>query len=63
MAYPHRYLGNTNNLEVHDTQQETMNRQLGSIKTEHREWYDSLAAAKAARRYDNCAWCLGDSTR
>jgi hypothetical protein len=58
-----RYLGNLNTLEVHDTQSEKASCQLDEIKVDHRKWYDSLAAAKADRSYDNCYWCLGGSTR
>jgi hypothetical protein len=58
-----RYLGNTNTLEVHDTQNEKANCQLDEIKAEHRKWYDTLAQAKADRAYDNCANCIGASTR
>ncbi len=58
-----RYLGNTNSLEVHDTQNEKTNCQLDEIKLEHRRWYDTLASAKADRPYDNCARCIGGSTR
>lgn len=58
-----RYLGNTNTLEAHDTQSETTSCQLNEIKAEHRRWYDTLYAAKADKSYDNCYWCLGNSTR
>ena len=58
-----RYLGNVNTLEVHDTQREQTRCQLDDIKPEHQRWYDTLAEAKADERYDNCAWCLGNSTR
>lgn len=58
-----RYLGNTSSLEVHDTQKETTNCQLGEIKVDHRRWYDTLSEAKADRDYDNCSWCLGGSAR
>lgn len=58
-----RYLGNTNTLEAHDTYAEQTNCQLDEIKLEHRRWYDSLAEAKRDRNYDNCAWCIGGSTR
>lgn len=58
-----RYLGNTNSLEVHDTQNERSRCQLDEIHLAHRRWYDSLAEAKADRPYDNCHWCLGGSTR
>jgi hypothetical protein len=58
-----RYLGNTNTTEVHDTARESTNCELDAIKIAHRQWYDTLAEAKADRSYDNCAWCLGGSTR
>jgi hypothetical protein len=58
-----RFLGNTNTLEVHDTRAEVANCQLDEILIAHREWYPTLAAAKAARDFDNCAWCIGGSTR
>lgn len=58
-----RYLGNLNTLEVHDTQSERTNCQLDEILPEHQKWYDTLSAAKADEDYDNCAWCLGSSTR
>lgn len=58
-----RYLGNTNNLEVHDTNNESGNCQLDEIKAEHRKWYDTLNDAKSDRDYDNCHWCIGGSTR
>lgn len=58
-----RYLGNTNTLEVHDTDNERDNCQLDEIKSEHRKWYDTLSEAKRDRSYDNCSWCLGGSKR
>lgn len=58
-----RYLGNTNTLEVHDTDNEKTNCQLDEILVAHRKWYDTLASAKADKSYDNCAWCIGSSTR
>jgi hypothetical protein len=58
-----RYLGNTNTLEVHDTQNENTNCQLDEILAEHRKWYDTLSDAKADENYDNCAWCIGSSNR
>lgn len=58
-----RYLGNTNTLEVHDTDNENTNCQLEEIKADHRRWYDTLIQAKADENYDTCAWCLGGSTR
>lgn len=58
-----RYLGNTNTLEVHDTTNEQENCQLDEIKEEHRRWYDTLEEAKRDLNYDNCDYCLGESTR
>lgn len=58
-----RYLGNTNTLEVHDTNSETATCQLDEIKSEHQRWYDTLSAAKADLPYDNCSWCIGGSRR
>lgn len=58
-----RYLGNTNTLEVHDTYNEHDACHLDKIAAEHRKWYDTLAEAKADKRYDNCYWCIGGSTR
>jgi CHAD domain-containing protein len=58
-----RYLGNTNDLEVHDTSNEQTNCQLDEIKVEHRRWYDTLQEAKNDVAYDNCYYCIGGSTR
>lgn len=58
-----RYLGNTNTLELHDTQNEKANCELDEILAEHRRWYDTAAEAKADASYDNCYWCIGSSTR
>lgn len=58
-----RYLGNTNTLEVHDTDNESGNCQLDEIVSEHRRWYDTLTEAKADESYDNCYWCIGNSKR
>jgi hypothetical protein len=58
-----RYLGNTNTLEVHDTQNENSNCQLDEIGSDHRRWYDTLSEAKRDLAYDNCYWCVGGSSR
>jgi hypothetical protein len=58
-----KYLGNVNTLGEHDTTNEKTNCQLEEILQQHRRWYDSLAEAKRDHAYDNCAWCLGGSTR
>lgn len=58
-----RYLGNVNTLEVHDTNNENTNCRLAEILEENRRWYDTLTEAKADEAYDNCAWCIGSSSR
>ena len=74
MAYPTAsrgnwtYLGNKNKMEVHDTTQEDP-RGSGCqidefLRAGHGVYFipDSLAQANS-ERYDNCAKCLGGSTR
>jgi len=58
-----RYLGNMHTLEVHDTQNESPRCELDLISESHRRWYDTLSDAKRDHPYDNCAWCIGSSTR
>lgn len=58
-----RYLGNINTLELHDTQHEQTGCRLDQISADHRRWYDTAAEARRDRNYDNCAWCIGGSTR
>jgi len=55
-------LGNTNTMEVHDTWNESGNCQLSEIKSDHKRWYDSLAAA-IADGFDPCSYCLSGSAR
>lgn len=61
-----QYLGNTNKKEVHDLDNEKTGANECQIDEIIRAGNDtpftSLAAAHAAG-YDNCAWCLGGSTR
>ena len=61
-----RYLGNTENKEVHDLDQEDTapnGCQIDEIiRAGHDRPFESLAAAHGAG-YDNCAKCLGSSTR
>jgi hypothetical protein len=54
-----RFLGNTNTLEAHDTDNEKTNCELDEILASHRRWYDRLAEAKSDLEYDNCYWCIG----
>jgi len=61
-----RYLGNRNNMEVHDLDQEDTHAngcQIDEIiRAGNDRPYDSLSSAHSAG-YDNCAYCLGGSTR
>ena len=57
-----RYLGNTNHMEVHDTLNEKPRCQLNEIRPEHKRWYDALPQARLDG-FDNCAHCIGNSTR
>jgi hypothetical protein len=60
-----RYLANTNrsHMEVHDLDNESTQCQIDAIiRAGHDRPYNSLAGAHAAG-YDNCAYCLGGSTR
>lgn len=61
-----RYLGNMNNMEVHDLDNEKTGAnqcQIDEIINAGNDRpYNSLSAAHAAG-HDNCAWCIGGSTR
>jgi hypothetical protein len=58
-----RYLANTNKTEVHDLDNEKTNCQIDEIiKAGHDRPYNSQSAANSAG-YDNCAYCIGGSTR
>jgi len=58
-----RYLANTNTTEVHDLDNEQTNCQIDEIiKAGHDRPYNSQSAANSAG-YDNCAYCIGSSTR
>jgi hypothetical protein len=62
-----RYLGNSDpdHLEVHDLQNENRNCQIAEIvRAGNAVTFapDTLYQAHA-EGYDNCAWCLGGSTR
>lgn len=58
-----QYCGNTNKKEVHDLDNEKTNCQIDEIiRAGHDRPFTSLAAAHN-QGYDNCAWCLGGSTR
>jgi hypothetical protein len=58
-----RYLGNTNSKEVHDLDNENNNCQIDEIiAAGHDIPFNTLAAAHNAG-YDDCYWCLPNSTR
>jgi hypothetical protein len=58
-----RYLGNMNKREVHDLDNEKVPCQIDEvIQAGHDRGYVSYQLAKAAG-LDNCAWCIGGSTR
>ena len=57
-----RYLGNKNKMEVHDLQNPQTNCQIREILQPHRVDFSSLSQAHAAG-FDNCAYCLGGSSR
>jgi len=57
-----RFLGNSNEMEVHDLEKEKPQCHIDKIKEEHKVWFKTLKAAEDAG-YDHCSWCLGDSER
>ena len=58
-----RYCGNTNEKEVHDLDNEQTNCQIDEIiDANHDKPFNSLSDAHA-KEFDNCHWCLGNSTR
>jgi len=61
-----QYLGNTNKMEVHDLDNEkTAGNQCQIdeiIRAGNDKPFTTLSAARSAG-YDNCAYCLGNSTR
>jgi hypothetical protein len=58
-----KYLGNTHKMEVHDLDDEKNNRQIDEIiAAGHDKPFKYLSDAHAGG-YDNCAYCLGGSTR
>lgn len=61
----YRYLGNTNTKEVHDLQREQTACQINEIlRARHAVVFtpDTLVQAHS-EGYDNCAHCIGKSTR
>lgn len=60
-----RYLGNNNKMEVHDLDNEQVNCQIDEIiRAGHAVTFTPDTLEEAHRQgYDNCAWCIGGSTR
>jgi hypothetical protein len=62
-----RYLGNNNpsKMEVHDLQNEQTNCQIDEIlRANHAVVFDPDTLEQArSEGYDNCAYCIGGSTR
>jgi len=59
--YPYsgkRYLGNTNEMKVHDLKNENVNCQIDEIKHEHIKMYHFLQKAYEDELED-CDYCLG----
>lgn len=58
-----RYLGNTNTTEVHDLDNEKTSCQIDEIiDAGHDRPFNTLDEAHNSG-YDNCYWCIGNSTR
>ena len=58
-----RYLGNTHKMEVHDLDNEKVACQIDEIiGAGHDKPFNSLNEAHAMR-FDNCAYCIGNSKR
>ena len=57
-----RYLGNKNEMEVHDLQYKQTACQIEKIKPEHKVWFTPDTLEEAHKKgYDNCHWCIGGS--
>ena len=58
------YLSNKNTTEVHNLNHQQTNCQISEIKSEHKKYFtpDTLSQAHS-EGYDNCAYCIGRSTR
>lgn len=64
-TYGRRFVGNTNHMEVHDLDRETRACQVDEvIRSGHAVTFTPDTLFEARRRgYDNCAHCIGSSTR
>jgi len=61
--YGAKYCGNTSEMEVHDLDNEKTSCQINEIiAAGHAVPFNDLATAHTAG-HDNCAYCIGNSTR
>ncbi len=59
-----KFLGNTNTTEVHNLYNIQVNCQINEIKPEHKKYFNPDTLDQAHREgFDNCAYCIGGSTR
>lgn len=60
-----RFLGNRNEREAHDLQHEKVQCQIEKILQAGNGvgFYPDTPAQARSEGYDNCAWCIGGSTR
>jgi hypothetical protein len=71
MAYPissrprRRYVGDSSRTETHDLKKESMNCKVDEIIAAAHAvaFYPDSRIQAESEGYDNCAWCLGSSTR
>jgi len=61
----YRYLGNTHKMEVHDLENEQPKCQIDEIiRAGHAVVFTPDTLEQAHKEsFDNCAWCIGGSTR
>ena len=58
------YLGNKNTTEAHYLPRQTPTCQINEILPEHRKFFNPDTLDQAHREgFDNCAYCIGRSTR
>jgi hypothetical protein len=59
-----RFIGNKNTMEVHDLDNEKLSCRINEIKHEHVvTFYPDAHSTAKSNGYDNCAHCIGGSTR
>lgn len=64
-TYGRRFVGNRNHMEVHDLDREKTACQIDEIiRSGHAVTFNPDTLARAHQQgYDNCAYCIGSSTR